>query len=147
MECKVVFWFVSKSPGLNYQIDECHKSHVSVMVDFRVVFCQFWLTTSQTIHVKISKNLWKSLVFLGTSVQSLGRYRPQFSHRNSTGLSAIIFFFLSFFTNKWDFIYFTFSQGFGGMFGWFVGWFSFCLGFSKFISLEMFHFSLSAGKS
>lgn len=90
MECKVVFWFVSESPGLNSQIDECHKSHVIVMVDLRVVFFHFWLTTLQTIHVKISKNLWKSLVFCGTFVQGLGRYRPQFSDRNGTAVSAII---------------------------------------------------------
>lgn len=123
MEFKVLFWFVSKSPGLSYQTDEYRRSHVSVIVDFRVVFCQFWLTTSQISHVKRLKNLWKCLVFSGIFVQGLDRYRPQFSNRNCTGFSAIIFFSLNFFTNKWEFICFTLNWGFGGVFCWFVGWF------------------------
>lgn len=148
MEFKVLFLFVSKSPGLSYQTDEYRRSHVSVIVDFRVVFCQFWLTTSQISHVKRLKNLWKCLVFSGIFVQGLDRYRPQFSNRNCTGFSAIIFFPS------------TSSQISGNssvllwigvlvvcFVGLLVGFLVLGVFLNLFIYLEMLHFILSAGKS
>lgn len=50
--------------------------------------------------------------------------------------SVLLFIFppSNFFTNKWEFICFTLNWGFGSVFCLFVGCFSVCLGFLKYVS-------------